>query len=1093
MSHPSVFRAGFEPIPGYVLRQRLGAGGYGEVWSADAPGGLKKAIKLVYGTLDERRASTELRSLQRIRQVHHPLLLSLERIEVIDGQLIIVSELAEGSLMDVFHAARRRELQGIPRDQLLDFLRDAGDALDFLSQKHDLQHLDVKPGNLLIMADRIKVADFGLIKDLHDVNLSVVSGLTPTHAAPELFDGRPDRLSDLYSLAIVYQEMLTGKLPFEGKTAGELARQHLHQPPNLEPLPPADRRVVARALAKHPLDRYPSCRAFVEELRSSGAHEKYAVKTRINEIEPSATGDASHSSLPLQSSTCTSTAMLGGVEIMSPLPTTDSADGWHAPLCMFIGVGGMGCQTLTSLRALLDQKGDARRPIDMHQWLAIDTDFDLLAEVSSSHHRGHIEYRDTCHLKLFRPQEYRERSDDRFAAISRRWLYNIPRSLKTEGVRPLGMLALVDHWERVEQRIYDQLKALLAAREHWEGSHGQPLRIYICGSLHGGTGGAVSADIAHMVRSALAQLDCSDYFLMGTMSIATTMGAGGRLPAAAALAALCELDAQMQGTHFIPTVGRAASLKASASAKPFDWVTLVDGGLHGSAEAASSTIDALAEALWVDSHTLIGTTLDQARHERGARYARQHRPWLRASRSSLVQLGQSLEPVQLARLCCAQAIQRWHSCIAGTAVAQAANDFPGQSVGWSAAQTASVVEHLSRECLRAMGLTTERDPQATTTASATSPWRSRASQNLESVRAQLDRDLHTFHQWFTGHMRPSYVSWKILQRTVLRAVERMIELASSDALMQALATDDAGDSEPLAAGDLANCRKYLQLLSSKCLQRLQLAQPPIEHLGKSLGTWLSRLQTEEKMQVGLSDWAAAEGNIPIGWRHMLQRVSGVLDTSLHRYIVDRCFSGSAGEPASAGANGPGSAGPALASPALASQESATPKSAGPELANPDSADGTLCLEHLLRLSTDLIQRLMRDAGIETPEQPQTGSGSPMRSVVLQEIEDLVPSAAQRGGRLYRLLAVTPSQLSQIGQRLKQLDMNESCTIVPARFGEVPVAVCDAGELNLPGLISGFWRPSSETFQLAERLHTRSDVAWPSIDTLLAGPMLEAAL
>ena len=92
MSHPTVIRAGYEPIPGYVLRQRLGAGGYGEVWSADAPGGLQKAVKLVYGTLDEQRAISELRSLQRIRQVHHTLLLSLERIEIVDSQLVIDTE-----------------------------------------------------------------------------------------------------------------------------------------------------------------------------------------------------------------------------------------------------------------------------------------------------------------------------------------------------------------------------------------------------------------------------------------------------------------------------------------------------------------------------------------------------------------------------------------------------------------------------------------------------------------------------------------------------------------------------------------------------------------------------------------------------------------------------------------------------------------------------------------------------------------------------------------------------------------------------------------------------------------------------------------
>src|SRR5258706_7629055 len=85
-----------EPIPGYVLRQRIGAGGYGEVWAAEAPGGLVKAIKFVYGLMDESRAAREYKSLSLIKGVRHPFLLSLERIEVLDGQLLIVTELADG-------------------------------------------------------------------------------------------------------------------------------------------------------------------------------------------------------------------------------------------------------------------------------------------------------------------------------------------------------------------------------------------------------------------------------------------------------------------------------------------------------------------------------------------------------------------------------------------------------------------------------------------------------------------------------------------------------------------------------------------------------------------------------------------------------------------------------------------------------------------------------------------------------------------------------------------------------------------------------------------------------------------------------------
>lgn len=1057
MSNPSVIRAGYEPIPGYILRQRLGAGGYGEVWSADAPGGLKKAVKLVYGTLDEQRASSELRSLQRIRQVHHPLLLSLERIEIVNGQLIIVTELAESSLMDCYHAARRKQQQGIPRDQLLDFLRDAGDALDYLSQKHDLQHLDVKPGNLLIMADRIKVADFGLIKDLHDPNVSIVSGLTPTHAAPELFDGRPDRLSDLYSLAIVYQEMLTGKLPFDGKTAGELARQHLHQAPNLEPLPPADRRVVARALAKHPMDRYTSCRAFIDELRNSGTHEKYAAKARINEQEterreaqpdPFAPRSEINSDSAKSTSTCTSPALLGGLDVMPPLPTADSAEGWQAPLCMFIGLGGIGCSVLTRLRHLLDQKVDNRRRASDHQWLAIDTDFDLLSEISNTRLPGGVDYRNVCHLKLFRPQDYRERTDERFNTISRRWLYNIPRSQKTEGVRPLAMLTLVDHYEAVQHRLVDQLRKLLATRQSLEGNDCQPIRIYICNSLHGGTGSAIAADIGRMTRSVLAQLGCNDYFLTATMAIATTTGSNSGLPAAIAMSALCEIDAQMEAGNFIPPLMQSSSGSPSVSAKPFDWLTLIDGGVYGLGDNCDNVIEDLTESLWVDSHTLVGPTLDAARHVQGPHHVRQPRSWLRAARSSMVQLGNDLQPAQLARLCCLQAISRWHACVTSGATLQGSIETTSQAMGWSQNQTAAIIEHLSSECLRLLRLTSETDSPGESNAGP-NPFRNRISQSPEATRLQLERDLRICRDWLASHMRPSYISWKLLQRIVLRSVERMLELAAGpEAELRKLADEDSPERDALSPVDAGALRHYIKQLSDRCLQQLQQTQPQIEQFANTLTNWAGSLQAEQKMQ-GTSSLTLEQASIPVAWRHMLQRVHSTLDTTLQRYIVGRCFNSFAND------------------------------KSGQEVAN-----GMLSLEHLLRLSIDLATRLMRDAGV-TPLAPPPENASGTRSIVLQDMESLVPPAALRGGKLRRLLAVTNSQLNDIKPRLEQLDMVESCTIVPAQFGEEPVAVCDANELNMAAIVSAFWRPNLEAFRLAERLHTRCDVNWPSIDMLLA--------
>lgn len=214
----ATIQEGYEPIPGYRVESLLGRGGFGEVWKCEAPGGLKKAIKFVYGAMDQDRATLELKSLNRIKRVQHPFLLNLERFEFVEGRLVIVTELADGSLEDEFAQRRARGSCGIPREQLLSSLRDAADALDYLHQSHGLLHLDIKPGNLLVLGKHVKVADFGLLKDLKELDCSIVGGLTPVYAPPELFDGRPGLHSDQYSLAVMYQEMLTGIRPFSGRS-----------------------------------------------------------------------------------------------------------------------------------------------------------------------------------------------------------------------------------------------------------------------------------------------------------------------------------------------------------------------------------------------------------------------------------------------------------------------------------------------------------------------------------------------------------------------------------------------------------------------------------------------------------------------------------------------------------------------------------------------------------------------------------------------------------------------------------------------------------------------------------------------------------
>src|SRR5437588_5729606 len=255
-----------EPIPGYKLIERLGGGGFGEVSKAEAHGGLDKAIKFVYGDLqtasgeDGQRAEQELKAMSRVKAVRHPYILSLERYDIIDGQLIIVMELADRNLWDRFRDHRAMGLAGIPREELLRYMEEAAEALDLMNIEHQLQHLDIKPQNIFLVHNHVKVADFGLVKDLEGMMASVTGGVTPVYAAPETFDGWVSRYCDQYSLAIVYQELLTGKRPFNGTNVRQLILQHLQGTPDLSPLPPEDRPAIARSLGKNPDERFPLCR-----------------------------------------------------------------------------------------------------------------------------------------------------------------------------------------------------------------------------------------------------------------------------------------------------------------------------------------------------------------------------------------------------------------------------------------------------------------------------------------------------------------------------------------------------------------------------------------------------------------------------------------------------------------------------------------------------------------------------------------------------------------------------------------------------------------------------------------------------------------
>jgi serine/threonine protein kinase len=143
-------------------------------------------------------------------------------------------------------------------------MRDAANGLDALNS-NQVQHRDVKPGNLLLLNSGVKVADFGLAKALEQTVASNSGAGTFAYTAPECFKGQLTHQSDQYSLAATYYHLRTGEPLFKGDQA-QVMYGHLQLAPNLSHLQPAEGLVLGRALSKEPAQRWQDCKMFVNQL-----------------------------------------------------------------------------------------------------------------------------------------------------------------------------------------------------------------------------------------------------------------------------------------------------------------------------------------------------------------------------------------------------------------------------------------------------------------------------------------------------------------------------------------------------------------------------------------------------------------------------------------------------------------------------------------------------------------------------------------------------------------------------------------------------------------------------------------------------------
>jgi hypothetical protein len=274
------YKHGDRPLDGYTIQRAAGRGGFGEVYYALSDSGREVAIKAV-----QNYEQIEIRGISHCMNIKSPHLVTIFDVKHNDrNEPFVIMEYVSGlSLRDLLVESPH----GLGAQKTAFFLREIAKGLSYLHEC-GIVHRDLKPGNVFYENGYVKIGDYGLAKA---ISASRHSGHTITvgtvhYMAPEIGAGSYNCSIDIYALGVLLYEMLTGDVPFVGSSPAEILMKHMTVTPELDKIEDPFARVIKKALAKDPAERYQTVQEMVEDLFGSPEElsvvaERVAAKANI--------------------------------------------------------------------------------------------------------------------------------------------------------------------------------------------------------------------------------------------------------------------------------------------------------------------------------------------------------------------------------------------------------------------------------------------------------------------------------------------------------------------------------------------------------------------------------------------------------------------------------------------------------------------------------------------------------------------------------------------------------------------------------------------------------------------------------------------